>query len=328
MINGIIESIENTKIFSSIVYPAVVEIRDKKRVKIPEGNPLQMIIYSTKITFQQKNDELGSIQSNMLILPFPLVSGANRFKILNMAQYANFFEDVEMIFPTVDDDTFKGSLYRNLEVDDKIEYDNSYNIIIAKNYQILESRMDISFDLKEFAKRYYSNNFGFILINIKSNKPLAPFAYVHEIRDSKMFIPLKCFYKTSYTKSFSKSEDPHANSDEMQEIEVNSFIYRTLMVDDEWLRMAAKKKDIKSFKEQHIIWDHELYIVNFPRITRNPLLKKPGIKIFNGDIGRLNDFYTYIENPKLPLDIVLIKPKYLFKVSIDGGHKYNYDMFL
>lgn len=363
MIGGIIESIEHTKIFSSVVYPAKIEIRGNKKVKIPEGNPLQLIIYSTHINFYKKNDELdvpgSKVHPNLLILPFPLVSGSNRIKILNMKQYENFFDDVEMIFPTPTDDTFKGSLYKNLDLDETVTYSQNYRTFVLQNFQILFNRPEIPIDLKDFAGRYYKQNYGFIMVIIYDNYPLAPFAYVHELRDQKLYIPLKSFYRTlgfnpysatksteivnpyyDCTKDFYNEvkENNKNNCDEtidndihlMKEIEsTNSFLYKTLMIDDEWLKINAKKKDLKSFKDQsNIIWDHEIYIVNFPRILKNALLKKNGIKIINGDLNRLVNFYTYIENPKLPLEIALIKPKHLFKIKIDGNHKYNYDLFL
>lgn len=323
MISGIVEHISNTKIFTGIVYPAKIISKNNKIYKIPEGKPLQLTIYSSQILFREieKYSDLDipgiRIFPNLLILPFPLISGENRIKILNFKQYSNFFEDLDLIFPTKNREGLINTFYQ--EIDPELnKFVENYTTSIVPNFNLIYKNPNIRNDIKEYLKTYYGEKYGFILVNIFESGTLFPICYVSEIKDERLFVPIKSFLINK----------PMINKPALNLTEVNDFIYGTLTIEDEWLLLNEKKEKNKSIPEPKLFRDHEIYIVNFSRILKNPVLQKPGLKIINGDLNRTLNFYTYIENKKLPKEIALIKPKMIFKILIDQNWKYNYDFFL
>ena len=353
--NGNIENVNHTKIFTSIVYPSKLVTKkvngSVKGYKIPVGKPLQLVIYSNNVQVQVLEKYVDSdvpglkFSPTAMILPFPLIKGNNRVKILDMSKYNNFFDDIDMVFPTIKGEGFRGML-NNYDDDEMLEVRNYgiYKASIVPNFNSFDrlpyNEFNLKPDVKELLKKYYSQGYGFVICilnnkNIKSSQ-FHPFAYVHEIRnDGRLFIPTRHYHKKITSNPYSKYHNPNENiniekEDEDEDInEVSNYLYGTLMVDDKWMQLNARRKDLQSYREkEEIDWDHEIYVVNFPRLTKNPLLLKPGVRIINGDLNKLVNFYTYVEASRLPKEIVLTKPTYLYKIKIDGNYKYNHDFFL
>lgn len=360
--SGEIEHVSNTKIFTSVVYPSRMVIKKvngvQKGFKIPEGKPLQIIIYSNSV---QSSDFTKLVDTNVpgiktpmsaMILPVPLIKGSNRIKILDMSKYGNFFEDIDMVFPSTSTNGFRGLINQSYGLDEdgmlNIEYVGNYKASIVPNFKSFDKlkydEFNLTADVKKLLQNYYKDGFAFIvcILNNKNSKPsqFHPFAYVHELRtDGRIFIPTRHYHKKIGSNPFAKYYNPtdaayapvekSTREDKDETDEVNDYIYGTLMVDDKWMKLTAKRKDLQSYREkEELDWDHEIYVVNFPRLTKNALLKKPGVRIINGDLNRLVNFYTYIEASKLPKEIVLTKPAYLFKIKIDGNYKYNHDLYI
>lgn len=351
--DGNIESVSNTKIFTSVVYPSklvVKKVNGRERgYKIPNGKPLQLVIYSNNAQVQVLEKYIDSdvpglkFSPTAMILPFPLINGKNRVKILDMSKYSNFFEDVDMVFPTLKSQGFRGMITNSYSDDMlEIQYVGSYKASIVPNFdsfnKLQYGEFNLKPDVKELLRKYYSKNYGFMvcILNDKNTKSSQyhPFAYVHEIRsDGRIFIPTRHYHKkvtsNPYSKYYNPTDYSFEKNDDDDANEVSNYIYGTLMVDDKWMQLNSRRKDLQSYREkEEIDWDHEIYVVNFPRLTKNPLLLKPGVRIINGDLNKLVNFYTYVEASRLPKEIVLTKPTSLYKIKIDGNYKYNHDFFL
>jgi hypothetical protein len=355
--DGNIDNVSGTKIFTSIVYPAKLISKNvngmTKGYKMPVGNPLQMVIYSNnvQIAYMDKYTDVDvpgiRIPSTAMILPFPLIKGENRVKILDMSKYENFFDDIDMVFPTLKNSGFRGMLSTN-DGELPVQHIGNYKASIVPNLNSFDklqyNEFNLKPDVKELLRKYYSNGYGFMvcILNKKSSREsqFHPFAYVHEIRsDGRIFIPTRHYHKKTVSNPYSRYHNPvdeintnhddNDNNDNDEVSEVSNYIYGTLMIDDKWMKLTSKKHDLQSYREKtEIDWDHEIYVVNFPRLLKNSLLQKPGVRITNGDLNKLVNFYTYVEASKLPREIVLTKPVSLFKIKIDGNYKYNHDFYL
>lgn len=356
--DGNIDNVSNTKIFISVVYPAKLIVKKihgiEKGFKTPIGKPLQLVIYSNNIQMPSINYDTEvpgiKIPQTAMILPFPLIKGENRVKILDMSKYSNFFEDIDMIFPVLKNQGFTNMTYGELNDSEEmleIQYVGNYKASIVPNFDSFNKlnydEFNLKPDVKELLRKFYSKGYGFMvcIINNKNSKPsqFHPFAYVHEIRsDRRIFIPTRHYHKKMTTNPYSNYHNPtdsglsekmKENQDDEEVNEISNYIYGTLMIDDKWMQLNSRKRDLQSYREkEEIDWDHEIYIVNFPRIVHNPLLLKPGVRIINGDLNKLVNFYTYVEASKLPIEIVLNKPSNLYKIKIDGTYKYNHDFYL
>lgn len=349
MFTGEINNVINTKIFISEVYQSKIEVKKKdntyKAYKIPVGKPLQMVIYSNTVQTQPITYDIDvpgvKIPKSVMVLPFPLIKGKNRVKILDLNNYNDFFDDLDIIFPTKKTKGFRGLLKSHYltEEDDTILVQNVgiYKASIVPSLKELNklnfNEFGLNANIKEILKRYYDKEFGFIICVINNTDPkliqYQPFAYVHEIRsDGRLFVPTRRFIKQKQPNPYFKNEIPITVHDSGEE-ELNNFLYQTLMVDDKWMQINAKRKDLKVTKEkENVDWDHEIYVVNYSRVMLNPLLKKQGVKIINGDLNKLVNFYTYMDVNRLPKEIVLKRPNNLYKIKIDGNYKYNSDIYI
>lgn len=329
--SGDVEEVNNTKIFISVVYPAKLEIKKDKRYKVPVGKPLQLVIYSNAV---QNNDNIA------MILPFPLISGKNRVKILDMSKYSNFFDDIELMFPSINtNNTRSSNNYFDSDELLEVHYVGNYKASIVPSFSSFDklqyNEFNLKPDVKELLKKYYYNRFGFMVCIINNNTKKSqfhPFAYVHEIRDdNRIFIPTRHYHKkyvkNYYSKYHTSVSDPLETSE--SDTDVNDYLYSTLMIDDRWMKLSSKKQDLQTYRDkEETDWDHEIYIVNISRVLKNPLFMKPGVRILSADIKKLVNFYTYIESPKLPKEIVLAKPMALHKIKIDKSYKNNHDLYI
>lgn len=317
MFSGSIEKIDNIKIFTSIAFPAKIIVKNNKRLKVASGEPFQFVIYSCAIKAFK--------DITLCILPFPLIRSKNRVKILDISGYNNFFDDIEMIFPMKDMDGFNKILRK--ETLEK-PYNIKFQSYLIPNFEALKvSNHRIKKDVIDNIAKYYSHGYGFIVLDIDieegMHEQLLPIAYVHELRsDHKLFIPTRYFCPKILPNSYSRYHLDGENC-------ITDFQHSILMDDDPWLRINSKKKDIRTvYPEIKNLWDHEIYILNNPSVEEHPLLKKNGVVIHDSDLSRLSQFYAYIEMKKLPLEIILIKPKNLHKISIDNKYSYNHDFYL
>lgn len=339
---GNITDVANTMIFTGLVYPNKIVKKyvggEPRTYKSSAGNPLQLVIYSNKV---HANNHAA------MILPFPLLARQkNRFKILNMSNYKNIFEDLEMMFPTEELDFATFSMNFNKPDANKLEvqYVGNYQISVvpclADFGKLQADKFNLDADVQDILGRYYKNNFGFVVCQLtqfaRSNQ-YHPLAYVHEIRaDKRLFIPTRHYHKTRNNNTYSKYYNPSEPSltelrdaEKLDADDLNGFMYNTLMMEDKWININSRRRDINSYKEQESHdWDHDIYVLNLMRVVHNPLLKQPGVRVMQADKDKLSRFYSYIEADRLPVEINIPVPKQLYKIHIDKIYKYNCDLFL
>lgn len=325
MWSGDVDNVSNTQIFAGVVYPARVETKHGKARKVPDGKAMQMVIVSNTVQIPALDkydlDVPGVYHSGTaMIIPVPLVSGENRIKVVDISDYPRFFEDIDMVFPLVKTDSFQDLIREDL---DDVNT-SSYDVRIVR-------RVDgIAPDLADMIKRYYSSGFAFVVARTTSgNRPIRykPFAYVHELRsDGRLFIPTRTYFRKRGTNPYSRY---HSTEPSNPVQDVNDHIYGTLMADDAWMSMVSRRKDLAATRERlSITRDHEIYVINFPRLRKNTTLQQPGFQITSGDLNRLVNFYSYVETSKLPIGYVLSRPRDLFKIRIDNNCRHNFDLYL
>ncbi len=320
IISGDIREVSSTKILVSVVYPTklVEKIQDgvKKIYKVGEGKPLQLTVYSNKV-------DLGS-ESAAMILPFPLISGKNRVKIINMEKYDNIFEDIDLLFPMENPSIFGSGIGQDSEI--QTENIGKYKVSLVPNLKSIE-KFELKPDVKKLLSQYYPKGFGFIvcILNSKVKAEYIPLAYIHEIcSDERLFIPTRHYHthvniQNDYRSGFSKEDKDQS--------EYEDLIYKTLTLNDEWMNLNAKKNNPANMRsKQTVDWNHNIYVINFPRIKLNPLLKHLGVKITT--ICPENKFYAAVESDRLPLEFIFSKPVYVHKITVNNSYKYNHDLFI
>jgi hypothetical protein len=349
--SGEIESISATKILASVVYPCQVVSRyvegRKKIIKSPDlSKPMQLTIYSNKIAIGMNS----FARTPAMILPFPLKRGANRIRIIDLSEYNGIFDDLDLLFSS---DSSVGSRMWNVDDDDdsylKIHKVGKYSASIVPNFesfdQLQYSKFNLLPDTYELLKKYYKKGYGFIVCQLDSasekyEREYQPFAYCHELKDNKLFIPTRHYYSKSASNPYAKyqtfSYEDYENHPDLyyeQEIDTNSM--NTLATEDKWLRHNIKRQRVKKIKEKEETydprsprWDHEIYVINCPRILRNPLLNKPGARVKSAGTSKLQSVYTYLDPSKIPMNIAFGKINSVEKIKIENDYKYNYDFML
>jgi len=334
--NGNITEVSNTLIFTGAVMPAKIITKyvggEKKTFKTSAGNPLQLMVYSNKVHADNQA---------AMVLPFPLLPGQpNRFKLFDFSKYSEIFEDLELLFPTEELPELDMRTFTNSVTNDKltVQFVGNYKVSIVptlNHFDKLDTeQFNLDTDVKSLLTRYYKENYGFIVCQLtqfsRSNQ-FHPIAYVHEIRsDKKLFIPTRHYHKTRSNNAFSKYYNPTEpnltelrNSELLDEDDLNGFMYNTLMLEDKWMNLNSRRRDVNSYKQQSDDqdWDHDIYVLNLQRIMYNPLLKKPGSRVIEADKNKLDRFYSYIDADKLPIDINIPIPKKLYKIHINKNYK-------
>jgi hypothetical protein len=200
--SGSVESVAATKILVSQVYQTqIVEQKEKgkkKRYKKPVGKPLQLVVYSNKVILDPTaHDSIaGTPGGTAMILPFPLIKGNNRVAVLDMSNYENFFDDIELLFPIPQTQSYSNSILSDAIDVVKV---GSYNVSIVPNYEnfihLQFDKFNLHPDVTNLLKRYYSHNYGFMVCVLRPQARYHPFAYVHEIRNNgELFVPTRHFH--------------------------------------------------------------------------------------------------------------------------------------
>jgi hypothetical protein len=338
----------------------------KKGVKIPDySSPFQLTVYSNQVglggeTPLEESLEVSHRQEYQpaMVLPFPLKKGANRIKILDFSKYAKIFEDLDLLFPhdlegaTRSQDTYSFSNSIKDEAPLEIHYVGSYQASIVPNWESFDrlqyNHFNLSPDTKELLGRYYRRGFGFMVCQLtrtaRDDHQYHPFAYIHEIReDHRLFIPTRHYHKHVDPNPYAKyhtltnpnprysalsSRSESEEGDDLQEVQ--DMFMKTLTLEDRFLEIHAKKNKMTEDRAAPAVdWDHEIYVVNFPRVLQNPLLQnKPGVRIIEGNKNRIHNVYTYLDSTLMPKEIAFGKIKFMFKIKITPVYKYNHDILV
>jgi hypothetical protein len=332
--------------------------------KQPIGKPMQLVVYSNNVAKQESTlaemSEAGEtgVRNTAMILPFPLIKGTNRVKILDLSRYSTFFDDLDLLFPqelTRDTRSYTNSF--STETDDEpipVQYVGSYAASIVPNFSSFSrlqfKKFNLSPEVTELLGTYYGTGFGFMVcILTKSSTQYHPFAYVHEIReDKKLFVPTRHYHRKVASNPFtnyyepgtiraSHAEDVDPDSSELGDVDdVADYFYRTLALEDRWIELTARKQKNPTVRASNeaihgalgVDWDHEIYVLNCGRVVNSSLLHKPGIRIIPAAKERLGNMYVYVDSQRMPNDIALGAVKSLYKIKIDPVFRTNCDLYL
>jgi hypothetical protein len=286
----------HTRIFTSVVYPCIYD--EEKKTKVSNGNPLQLTVFVNvleNISFTPDNE-------SYLVLPFPLITGKNRVKIFDIDNYPKIFEDLSLTF----------------ETDEK---ENDYDVIGKYEVSILNKIDDL--DLSYKIKNNYKTGFGFLKCipkfhKLKNKEPaktnkteFLPFAYVHEIKpDTKMFIPSKLIF-INKLQTFASAATEIELDDTVNDKFINWFLKKK-----EKPAPPPVKADNKSF---------EIYITNFPRVAKNPLLTQAGVLIKEKKIKEKHDLF--LSKSKFPKNLEIKKIDFIHQINIDNEYKFNHNLY-
>jgi hypothetical protein len=334
--------------------------------------PLQLVVYSNKVELGTPSaletsfiDEMPPIYdesyvsgtsildsssgNTAMVLPFPLRKGPNRVKIINLSNYAGIFEDLELLFPSTD----RGIATSLMTNEDSLEvqYIGNYKASIIPNWNSFDklqfNKFNLSPDTKELLGKFYRKDYGFMVCQLLSsrqngvNHQYHPFAYCHEVReDGRLFIPTRHYHKKPISNPFTKyhtlptfqnqQDEDDSQSESLRELD--DHFMNTLSLEDRWLQMNIRKKNIEETKMAHtskIDWDHEIFIINCPRVRRNPLLiNKQGVGIASADVNKLKNIYHYLDPSKIPPTLAFGQITSLHKIKITSSYKYNHDIFV
>jgi hypothetical protein len=76
------------------------------------------------------------------------------------------------------------------------------------------------------------------------------------------------------------------------------------------------------------LWDHQIYVLNTPRVTRNPLFVGVGVHVTPAHPSRLAHAGVYFDTQKMPKEIIPNRTACAHRVEIDSGYKYKLDLWI
>lgn len=230
IIDGPVKHVSNTKILVAPVYQARIvkktnDDEGSKLYKQPFGRPMQLTIYSNQVDRDDSmlDNEMGvMVRPVAMILPFPLIKGKNRVKLLDLSRYKNIFEDLELLFPDASEFEYTNSTRSNSYSFDakeqklEVYYVGSYKASIVPRFEAFDQlqykEFNLSPDVKELLRSYYAKGFGFVVCIMSksgSGSQYHPFAYVHEIReDGRLFVPTRHYHRKPTLNPYAKYFDP------------------------------------------------------------------------------------------------------------------------
>lgn len=356
--SGSVESVGATKILVSKVYQSqIVEQKEKggriRRFKKPVGAPLQLVVYSNKVILNRNSHDSisGTPGRTAMILPFPLIKGKNRVAVLNMNNYENFFDDVELLFPITQSRSYANDGSMLALGDDMIEVMKvgSYDVSIVKNFENFSrlqfEKFNLDPDVTKLLKQYYGKNYGFMVCVLRPQARYHPFAYVHEVRSNgELFVPTRHYHGDSSRSTygitmghsvFGKFHEPlndpsyDAQNDDTHAHLKDNF-YDTLMDSDEYISHQMRRTTNRSAQEKsnEIDWDHEIYIVNRPSVQHDRMIRKAGVNMLRASPGRISQVENYINFKRMPNEVAFGEISDVVKVTINKLYTENHDMFV
>lgn len=351
---GQIRSIRSQRFFTSLVHPAKIETRldggKKRNYKVPSGvRPLQMTVYSAYI-------ELTSVNTpQFVVFPVPLSSKQNRVQMLDMSNYVNIFNDLELLFPIREKSQVSIAAEPDpLGTDRLVIRGHKICRVLSELYEFIND------DTMGMLRNFYSKGYAFLLIEfttppidgrevVITGGWLGPIGYVHEIIGMegrpKLYAPtrhyLKCddpwVDKYTYKESDLKHDNPFdaeketlsGNDDRMMEIHQRRRAPLELMPVPRTGKtpvaaVVASRSPITV--ESH--WDHRIYTVNLQRVFRNPLFSGVGAHVDAAKPDRMRHIRVYIDPQKMPKEICHGTIVSAHKIEIDSSYKYRLDLWL
>ncbi len=177
MISNEIESVTNTNIL----------------VSPNSNNTRQLVVYSNNVN--------NVSDSNAMVLPVPL---PQTLKFINLSDYKNLFEDcAKCFYNPLRSKSLSYSTNSYNTRDDTLQVFNvgSYKVSVAMNLSLIEKVDKKIFKLSPGLNQilqtfYYQPYWGFIICKLNTGpESYHPFAYSHQIIDSKIYIPTRHYHQ-------------------------------------------------------------------------------------------------------------------------------------
>lgn len=143
----------------------------------------QLTVYSNKT--------VNYTRDNFMVLPVP-TDVSDQIKFVDLTD-VEVFSKLEQLFKP---QGFAQSLMlSNNSFGAGVEYHSvgSYNVFVCKNLGAIVNNFKLNNKVIQLLSKYYNNNFAFLLCKLKSGKEYKyhPLAYIHRVRDQRLFIPTK-----------------------------------------------------------------------------------------------------------------------------------------
>lgn len=362
---GQIREIRSQRFLPMVVHPSKIERRvvDGKRraFKFPSGDaPLQFTAYMAHIELT------SSTLPQYVVLPIPLSQRRNRFQLFDAKNYLSLFADLELLFPINEKSHVHRSVYSELaELDDRTRLTIRQHYVCKSLTDVMQIEA-INEDTIRVLRQFYDSGFAFLVVEfsappmgadevVRTGGWLGPIMYVHEIigvtvngkkGQPRLFLPTRHYLysadewtdKYTYKESNLRHDNPFdaevemhgVNDDRMMEIYHRRRAPIELMPAGKNGKQAdlAKLISARTPPPASTIWDHQIYVLNTPRVTQNPLLTGIGVHITAAAPSRLTHAGVYFDVQKMPKELITNRTVAAHRVEIDSGYKYKLDMWL
>ena len=337
--SGPISHVSSTKILVSTVMQAKkVLVRDNygktRQVRRPamETKPLQLTVYSNAVEI---NGGATSEQTAM-ILPFPLIKGKNRVRLLDLSKCTDLFKNLDKMFKSkkhvmnLDEVT---AYFTNEAL--PVHSVGNYVASIVPNFESFDNlqykQFGLSPEVKTLLKQYYEKRYGFIVCILRQNAEYHPFGYMHELRaDGKLFVPTRHYHArgTNTTRLSAQTRMPGEEYDESID-DIENFMAKTMIDADPYLSLSVKRNTLSVNRDvPDVDWDHSIYVLNYPRVLADERYKKEYMDVKPADPGRLYRIDKYFDIGSFPSCIIFPTIKSVQRLNIYPGYKSNHDLLI
>lgn len=325
--SGEIQSVSGTKILVAPVYGCKLETYRKhgvdKQRKVPVGSPLQLTVYSNTVSHTPSDN------ATAMVLPVPLITGPNRFKFVNLQNYSDLFEDLEMMFPKMRSQTRTNSADTNSTDEIPVVQVGSYKASLVnklRDFSKLNGVFSLDPGTAEILRKYYATGYAFVVCQLNPDVTeftYHPFAYVHELRrDGQLFVPTRHYHDVASTGLYVQNA---VHFEESQDL--NEYYMHAINMEDKWISHAFRRKNPPKRASANLDWDHTIYVIN-ANVKRNKLLGKMGSPVTPAKPECVREPYLYLNYSKLPTSLSFGKIRSCNKVEINSSFKYNCDLFI
>jgi hypothetical protein len=322
--------------------------------KYPLGTPIQMTAYSVYV-------EVSSPQAICyVVLPFPVGKGRNRCGMLDMAQYPDFFLDLDLMFPIHGQSSLQRSLLADEEAQSAERPDSQLprmKILSQQRCGTVSQLYDQQYltpDTIGICHQYYGSGFAFWVLafqpaGARLNGWLGPLAYVHEIsrgRDpsiTTLFIPTRHYLRQA------PRTDRYRYADGETPVAENPFDRTETPAehDQRWLDMYQRRriqvgapKPTRPVAEEGLLgptnvagpedspWDHQVYVLNRRQVLGNPLLQSTGVRISPADPTQLTRVDMYLQPAKMPTKVYRGPVHDVHRIELNSTYKRRLDLLL
>lgn len=339
IISGPIMSVSDVKILVGSVYPAkIVQRRDKttnqiKKFKIPNGQPMQLTIYSNQIVKNLLREQC------CMIIPFPQMARTRRFKILNISNYDEIFRDFNTFFKENKPLKTDGIKWDTWDDDEDITdiNKNEYEPKVVSNFIELfrnKEKLHISNQTLSYVKQFYSENFSFIVCPITITSSFKPLAFIHELMpDGKLFVPTRHFtgqqkimsqYHADEVDRYESEPDNYIQTDDG----LSQYVKHEMLSSDKYLKHKISKATIYSQIDSKNNWDHTIFVVNAIDIENNSIFSQKNISIENGKQNMIDHYKKFIKIGNIPSEITFNGIHTLHRITVYDNYKLNHDLML